>query len=76
MIFEQRVIHVAAAYAESNGYRSDDRVAVGLVLAGMAIMASCSPAVQADMLRQYLAAHPGASAAIAGWTEFLSATKL
>lgn len=40
---ELAAIEMATSYAVANGYGADDKVAVGLVLVGMAIAAACDP---------------------------------
>lgn len=70
-VLEQATIHAAQTYAEANGYSPDDRIAVGLVLAGMAIAASCSGEVRTAILRDYLAQNPAAVDPMRRWARFL-----
>ncbi len=73
MKLEQAVIECATAYAVANGYSASDRTAVGLVLAGMAIMACCTTEVQERMLTSYLEQLPAAVAPLDKWAASLEA---
>jgi hypothetical protein len=70
---EPAAIEAAREYAVANGYDRDDRRAVGLVLAGMAIAAASSDAALAEILVGYLAEFPGARASVEGWARAISA---
>jgi hypothetical protein len=53
------------------GYDVDDRTAIGLVLAGMAIAAAAGPDAQAVIVAGYLADLPLAEPSIRGWAALL-----
>lgn len=71
MTVEQAAIATATAYAEANGYDPDDRRAIGLVLAGMAIAAAASVEARKELVAGYLRELPQAEAAIRGWADRL-----
>lgn len=68
---EVATIEVATSYAVANGYAPDDRTAVGLVLAGMAIAAVCGEGVRAQLLVDYFTAFPTALLTMQRWAERL-----
>lgn len=68
---EQAAIEAAAEYAAANGYSRDDKVAIGLVLAGMAIGARCSEAVRIALVAGYQRALPETAVSLNGWADFL-----
>jgi hypothetical protein len=70
---EQAAIDVASRYAEVNGFNPADRRAVGLVLAGMALMAACPTRVESAFIVGYLDAFPDVRRQVEGWAEVLTA---
>jgi len=55
---EQTAIAIATAYAEANGYDVNDRIAIGLVLAGMAIGAAAEAPARKELVAGYLRQFP------------------
>jgi hypothetical protein len=70
---EQAAIAIARRYAAANGYDPEDRTAVGLVLAGMAIAARASASAQVRIAEGYIRFWPETEQAINGWAEQLTA---
>lgn len=70
---EAVTIEAAKAYASVNGFGPDDKAAVGLVLAGMALMAASEPAVAKRVLAIYLAQFPAARSIIHSWAHHFEA---
>lgn len=65
---ELAAIELAQAYAVANGYDRTDRTAVGLVLAGMAIVAACGPDARDQIREDYRDQHPDAARVLDAWS--------
>jgi hypothetical protein len=73
MPVEQTAIEIATEYAMANGYAIDDRTAVGLVLAGMAIGAAAEAPARKELVAAYLRQFPThVAGAVMGWARRLS----
>lgn len=70
---EAASIEAATAYAVANGFTAQDRTAAGLVLAGMALMASCRVDVIGDFLSGYLEQNAEAREPLERWADRLAA---
>lgn len=68
---EGQAIKVAEGYAQLNGYAPGR--AAGLVLVGMAIMATCDPATALAFRTGYLAQLPDARDPVDTWAALLDA---
>ncbi len=74
-LIEQATIRAATEYAVANGYDPNDRRAVGLVLAGMAIAVRCSPPVQAAPLASYSRQLPESVRSMDSWAKYLESIR-
>lgn len=67
---EEATIQAAQAYARANGY-GDDPKAIGLVLAGMGLMATMPVALIGQFLDEYLRQHPDSQVPFERWARFI-----
>ena len=63
---EAAAIEAAQVYARGNGF-GDDKVAIGLVLAGMVIASTAGRAAQKALRVGYWDQHPDAARAMSAW---------